>query len=125
MTEGSLEVCTSSNSNELFNDQTGLGNEIISANTLTMVISSGRNNTENTYLRIMPSMFAATFGEQSEDIPSELHLISFADMEFANVEIYMDVSDGGYVVERLRNHYANGHISEWYSANSALDARIV
>jgi len=125
LTEGALEVCTSSNSNELYIDPTNLVPEIIAANTGTMLASSGRNNSDNTYLRIMPAAWAETLGDETDDIPTEMYLTSFTDMEFANVEIYMDISGGGYVVEQLRNHYANGHVSEWYSANSALDARIV
>ena len=124
LTEGALEVCTSETNNSLFADPTNVVSEIIAANTGTILLSSGRNNSNNTYLRITPLNLTRAVGNTDVDI-EETIVYDVVTMEpIGNVDVKLEVTNEGYRLLELSNLYANGEPTGWYSANTLDDVRI-
>lgn len=124
LTEGALEVCTSATNNSLFADPTNLVSEIIAANTGTIVLSSGRNNSNNTYLRITPLNLTQAVGNTDVDIEDTIVYDVVTIEPIGNVDVKLEVTSEGYRLLELRNLYANGEPTGWYSANTLDDVRI-
>ena len=79
-----------------------------------------RNNSDNNYMRFMTIDPAPEIEEEEPEQFAYASIIVRNIEGISNVEIEL-LNDESLSVQRLRNNYSNGHIGEWYTANSALD----